>query len=102
MAVSTLISACAVWVPLTLALPARTLASELPRYRARMIEHTEGTYSSSGINDSGQLAVTSLSPGSRIARRWDPHNGFLELAPANSYATAINNHGSVTVVREVP
>jgi hypothetical protein len=73
----------------------------LPRYRVDVVEYTSVLFSGYDINDRGQVALASLSPVvpfTGVARRWDPRDGFLTLAPEQSFSTGINKHGDVTVV----
>jgi uncharacterized membrane protein len=72
-------------------------------YRVDVVEYTNVGFFGRDINDKGQLALTGLSattPFVGIARLWDPKDGFVTLAPGPSYATGINNHGDVTVIRQ--
>jgi uncharacterized membrane protein len=76
---------------------------ELPRYRVDVVEYTSLGGYGYDINDRGQVALPSVAPGvpyNIVARRWDPRDGFLTLAPGRSFATGINKHGDVTVVRD--
>jgi uncharacterized membrane protein len=76
---------------------------ELPRYRVDVVEYSNAGYYGYDINDRVQVALTSTSPSvqfSNVARRWDPRDGFLTLAAERSFATGINRHGDVTVIRE--
>ena len=76
---------------------------ELPRYEVDVVEWTSGGYYGYDINDRGQVALSSTSPDvqfSNVARRWDPREGLVTLAPDRSFSTGINKHGDVTVVHE--
>src|SRR5688500_14814104 len=67
--------------------------SELPRYRVDVVEFTSAAFYGYDINDRGQVALASLSPVvpfTGVARRWDPRDGFLTLAPEQSLSTGIN------------
>ena len=80
-----------------------TPRGELPRYRVDVVEFTTAGFYGYDINDRGQVALASISPAVRfssVARRWDPRDGFVSLAPERSFSTGINKHGDVTVVRE--
>jgi hypothetical protein len=80
--------------------PAR---GELPRYRVDVVEYTSFGGYGYDINDRGQVALPSSSPDvpfGIVARRWDPRDGFLTLAPGRSFSTGINNHGDVTVIQD--
>jgi probable HAF family extracellular repeat protein len=73
----------------------------LPKYRVDVVEYTSAGFYGYDINDRGQVALPSLSPDvqfSNVARRWDPRDGFLTLAPERSFSTGINNRGDVAVV----
>jgi hypothetical protein len=75
----------------------------LPTYHVDVVEYTSVGAYGYDINDRGQVALPSLSPDvpfSLVARRWDPRDGFVTLAPEWSFATGINRQGDVTVVRE--
>jgi probable HAF family extracellular repeat protein len=75
----------------------------LPRYRVDVVEYTSFGGYGYDINDSGQVALPSSSPDvrfSNVARRWDPRDGFINLAPERSFSTGINKHGDVTVIHE--
>jgi len=78
--------------------------ARLPKYRVDVVEYTSAGFYGYDLNDRGQVALTSVAPGTPPAygaRRWDPRDGFVDLAPAppRSLATGINNRGDVTVVR---
>ncbi|HZN69068.1 MAG TPA: PEP-CTERM sorting domain-containing protein [Tepidisphaeraceae bacterium] len=76
---------------------------QLPRYRVDVVEYTSFGGYGYDINDRGQVALPSSSTDvqfSYVARRWDPRDGFLNLAPERSFATGINNQGDVTVIHE--
>src|SRR4051812_10306120 len=75
----------------------------LPRYHVDVVEYTSMGGYGYDINDRGQVALPSVSPAvpfSLVARRWDPRDGFVTLAPEWSFASGINKQGDVTVVRE--
>jgi probable HAF family extracellular repeat protein len=96
----------AVGIPVLLASSGHALAqgaapARLPEYRVDVVEYTSAGFYGYDINDRGQVALSSISPGVPFgygARRWDPRDGFVDLAPARSLATGINNRGDVTVV----
>ena len=76
---------------------------DLPRYQVDVVEWTTAGYYGYDINDGGQVALPSTSPDvsfSNVARRWDPRDGFVTLAPERSFSTGINRAGDVTVVYE--
>ena len=73
----------------------------LPKYRVDVVEFTSAGYYGYDINDRGQVALPSTSPDvqfSNVARRWDPAEGFITLAPDRSFSSGINNHGDVAVI----
>lgn len=75
----------------------------LPQYRVDVVEYTSFGGYGYDINDRGQVALPSVAPGVPYnieARRWDPRDGFLTLAPGRSFATGINKHGDITVIRD--
>ena len=76
---------------------------KLPHYRVDVVEYTTLGGYGYDINDRGQVALPSASstgPYTIVARRWDPRDGFMTLAPDRSFATGINRQGDVTVVQE--